>query len=124
ISCVLIGVFLVYYTYYHFDHFHYHLTHFFAHHWDDHNAQHVLAHKLLKDRTNTSAAFHWFRKSADRGHPHSAYNLAAGHLSGYKTDVEKGEVRKLLKFAAKNGVEEAKTLLRELCREKPKHCDL
>jgi TPR repeat protein len=45
---------------------------------------------LLKERTNSSAAFHWFRQSANRGHPHSAYNLAAGHLSGYKTDVQKG----------------------------------
>ncbi|CAG2171068.1 unnamed protein product [Oppiella nova] len=115
---------IIYYTYYHFDHFHFHLTHFFAHHWDDHNAQHVLAHKLLKDRTNTTGAFHWFRRSADKGHPQSAYNLAAGHLSGHRTDVKKGEVRKLLKYAAKNGVLEAKTLLRELCREKPNYCDL
>src|SRR2546430_1925285 len=101
-------------------------------------AQHVLAHKLLSNRTNTSGAFHWFRKSADKGNPHSAYNLAAGHLSGYKTDVKKGlhfcftnnficiyyklfkgEVRQLLKFAAKNGVEEAKNLYLELCRDKP-----
>jgi hypothetical protein len=33
-------------------------------------------------------------------------------------------VRKLLKFAAQNGVEEAKKLLKELCKEKPKYCDL
>ena len=59
---------------------------------DDHHAQHELGHKLLKDKTNLnqSAAFQWFRKSADKGHPHAAYNLAAGHLSGYQTDVEKG----------------------------------
>ncbi|KAI2809699.1 hypothetical protein BLOT_000850 [Blomia tropicalis] len=112
------------YTYNFFDHFHFHLTHFFATKWDDHHAQHVLGHKMLKNRTNVSAAFHWFRQSADRGHPHSAYNLAAGHLSGERTDVKKGEVRQLLKFAAKNGVEEAKELLRTLCKEKPSHCDL
>ena len=78
------------YTYNFFDHFHFHLTHFFATKWDDHHAQHVLGHKMLKNRTNVSAAFHWFRQSADRGHPHSAYNLAAGHLSGERTDVKKG----------------------------------
>ncbi|KAH9398347.1 hypothetical protein TYRP_018994 [Tyrophagus putrescentiae] len=112
------------YTYCHFEHFHFHLTHFYASTWDSHHAQHVLGHKLLKERRNSSAAFHWFRRSADRGHPHSAYNLAAGHLSGYRTDVKQGEVRQLLKFAARNGVEEAKELLRTLCKEKPKYCDL
>lgn len=129
-------------TYGYFEHFHFHLTHFYASTWDDHHAQHVLGHKLLKEEKNSSGAFHWFRKSADRGHPHSAYNLAAGHLSGYRTDVKQGmhelqnffitiplvlftgEVRQLLKFAAKNGVEEAKELLRTLCKEKPKYCDL
>lgn len=35
-----------------------------------------------------------------------------------------GEVRQLLRFAAKNGVQEARELLRGLCREKPKYCDL
>lgn len=77
-------------TYVFFEHFHFHLTHFFASVWDDHHAQHVLGHKLLKDRANTTSAFYWFRKSADKGHAHSAYNLAAGHLSGFRTDVKKG----------------------------------
>ena len=92
-SCVVV-LGLVYYTYYHFDHFHFNLVHFYAHHMDDHHAQHELGHKILKDKTNKnlSAAMHWFRKSADKGHPHAAYNLAAGHLSGYQTDVEKGNV--------------------------------
>ncbi|XP_054168971.1 uncharacterized protein LOC128966181 [Oppia nitens] len=124
IFAAIAGIFVIYFTYYHFDLFHYHLTHHFAHHWDDPSAQHLLGHKLLANRRNTSGAFHWFRRSADKGNPHSAYNLAAGHLSGYKTDVKKGEVRELLKFAAKNGVSEAKTLFLELCRDKPnKHCD-
>lgn len=35
-----------------------------------------------------------------------------------------GEVRQLLKQAAKDGVVEAKHLLRTLCKDKPKHCDL
>ena len=117
---VLIGL----YKFYFFDHFHYHLTHFFAHHVEDKHAQHVMGHKLLKTRENESGAFHWFRRSSDQGHAHSAYNLAAGHLSGFRTDVKKGEVRTLLKFAAKNGVEEAKHLLRTLCKDKPKYCDI
>ncbi|KAI1285160.1 hypothetical protein HDE_11790 [Halotydeus destructor] len=83
---------LCYYTYYHFEHFHFNLVHFYAHKVDDPHAQHVLAHKLLKEKTNlnTSEAFRLFRQSANKGNPHSAYNLAAGHLSGHQTDVKKG----------------------------------
>ena len=90
---------------------------------DDSHAQHTLAHKLLKKGDNHSAAFHWFRKSASKGHPHSAYNLAAGHLSGYPTDLQKGEAKKLLQFAAKHNVVEAYQLLHDLCYDKPEFCD-
>lgn len=78
------------YVYFHFDHFHFHVTNFYANNMDDHHAQHTLAHKMLKDQKNATAAFELFRRSADKGHPESAYNLAAGHLSGFKTDVQKG----------------------------------
>lgn len=147
------------YVYHAFDHFHWHLTHFYAHHWDDAHAQHVMGHKILARHNasgerhahatghwarvgdprplhhlaaaserhaahvNVSHAFHWFRKAADKGHPESAYNLAVGHLSGYKTDVRKGEVKRLLKYAAANGVIEAKQLLNGLCKEKPAWCE-
>ena len=30
----------------------------------------------------------WFRMAAQQGHPQSSYNLAIGHLSGMKTDLE------------------------------------
>ena len=87
---MFLSLLAIYYTYYHFDHFHFHLANYFATKWDDHHAQHILGHKLLKNDLNSTGAFHWFRKSAEKGHPQSAYNLAAGHLSGYRTDVEKG----------------------------------
>ncbi|KAH7638716.1 hypothetical protein HUG17_2749 [Dermatophagoides farinae] len=122
-SLIMATIIFCFYTYFWFEHFHYYLTRFYAHHVDDHHAQHVLGHKLIRNRSHAEA-FHWFRKSADHGHPHSAYNLAVGHLSGYRTDVKQGEVRQLLRFAAKNGVQEARELLRGLCREKPKYCDL
>lgn len=111
------------YIYYFFSHFHLHLTKFYAHHVNDHHALHRMGHHMLKDNKNTTAAFEYFRRSADAGHPESAYNLAAGHLSGYKTDVKKGEVKELLKFASDNGVIEARNLLEGLCRDKPKHCE-
>ena len=79
------------YIYYFFSHFHFHLTKFYAHHVNDHHALHRMGHHMLKDNKNATAAFEYFRRSADQGHPESAYNLAAGHLSGYKTDVKKGK---------------------------------
>ena len=57
----------------------------------DHHALHLMGHHMLKDEANATAAFQYFRQSADSGHPESAYNLAVGHLSGYKTDVAKGK---------------------------------
>lgn len=90
VLAVIFSAVLTYYVYYHFDHFHFNLVHFYATKLDDPNAQHALGHKLLKKGENQLAAFHWFRKSASKGNPHSAYNLAAGHLSGYQTDLSKG----------------------------------
>ena len=37
-----------------------------------------------------------YRKASDQGHPHAAYNLAIGHLKGYKTDLLPGSVCFLL----------------------------
>ena len=91
---VLVLVFLAAFTlyaYYFFDHFHFHVTQFYAHHAEDHHAQHLMGHHMLKQEKNATAAFQYFRRSADQGHPQSAYNLAVGHLSGYKTDVAKGQ---------------------------------
>lgn len=89
LSLILATIILCFYTYFWFEHFHYHLTRFYANHVDDHHAQHVLGHKLIRNRSHAEA-FYWFRRSADQGHPHSAYNLAVGHLSGYRTDVKQG----------------------------------
>ncbi len=36
--------------------------------------------------------------AADQGHPHASYNLAVGHLTGIKTDVEPGEIHTLIKL--------------------------
>lgn len=46
----------------------------------------------IETKNNESAAFHWWRKAAEAGHGHSAYNLAVGHLSGYRTGVQKGKL--------------------------------
>lgn len=33
-------------------------------------------------------AMEYFKKASDQGHPHSAYNLAIGHLKGMKTNID------------------------------------
>ena len=33
----------------------------------------------------------WFKKAAEQGHPHSAYNLAIGHLNGLQTGLQPGK---------------------------------
>ena len=81
-------------VYRHFALFHRHLTHWYAYVADDPHAQHLLAHQHLARSNHSVAAadeaFALFRRSAAQGHAHSAYNLAVGHLSGFRTDVRKG----------------------------------
>ena len=68
-------------------------------------------------------AMKWFRKAAEQGHAHAAYNLAIGHLKGIDgTDMQKGETRKMLLHAAKNGIKQAHHVLNERC-EKESACD-
>ncbi|KAH7977308.1 hypothetical protein HPB49_000576 [Dermacentor silvarum] len=108
---------LVYLGYYHQEAVHFHLNHAYAHVGHAH-AQHVVAHKYLHGNgvpKNSSMAFYWFRKAADQGHAHSAYNLAVGHMQGFATDVKKGEAKKLIKYAADNGVHEAHRVYHEAC---------
>ena len=59
----------------------------------------------------------WFRKASKQGHPHSSYNLAIGYLNGLKTDLEPGEAHKLIQHAAENGVDLAKDVLENACKQ-------
>lgn len=123
VAAISFVVFLLYYSYFYFDHLHFHVTRIYAHIGHSH-AQHAIGHKYLTGSgvpKNHTAAFHWFRKAADQGHPHSAYNLAVGHMQGYDTDVKKGEAHKLIKYAAENGVAEAHDILHRVCSKG--HCE-
>lgn len=80
---------LLYYVYFHFEHFYYNLVYFYANKVDNPNAQHAMAHRILKSEGNVSEALKLFRKSEKN--PHSAYNLVAAHLSGYQTDLQEGK---------------------------------
>jgi len=112
-----IALILLYFCYFHFHVFHYHVTRGYAH-LGHVEAQHLLGSRLLKGHgvlQDHGEAMKWFRTAADAGHPHAAYNLAIGHLSGYKTDVEEGEAHLLVRHAAENGVEDAWEVLDHLC---------
>ena len=58
----------------------------------------------------------WFARAATQGHPQSSYNLAIGHLSGLKTDLEPGQAHTLIEHAAANGVSLAKDVLFHVCK--------
>nr|XP_027232485.1 uncharacterized protein LOC113823951 [Penaeus vannamei] len=108
---------------YHTDHMHFHITKAYAHlgHLD---AQATVGHKLLMGKgveKNHTAAMEWFKKASDQGHPHAAYNLAVGHLQGYKIGLKPGDAHELIKKAAEKGVPEAIDVLDKVCSRG--HCD-
>ncbi|XP_043239179.1 uncharacterized protein NMB1327-like [Amphibalanus amphitrite] len=108
---------LGYWCYYHFDHFHFHVTRAYAHigHTE---AQHLIGQRYLHGRgveKDHSEAMKWFRKAADQGHPHSSYNLAVGHLQGLTEDLQPGEAQKLIEHAARQGVPEASDMMDSSC---------
>ena len=59
----------------------------------------------------------WFKMAAQKGHPHSSYNVAIGHLTGYKTGLEPGEAEDLIKHAASHGVKEAIDAYHNYCKQ-------
>jgi TPR repeat protein len=69
---------------------------------------HKISLKLL--------AMEWFRLAAQQGHPRSSYNLAIGHLSGLKTNLEVGDAHELIKHASDHGVVEAIDVYDNVCK--------
>ena len=43
----------------------------------------------------------YFQKNPSQGHPHASYNLAVGHLTGVRTDVQPGEIHELIRLKGK-----------------------
>lgn len=122
--CFGIQVFLVifafgmmYYAWYHTDHMHFHATKLYGH-LGHMQAQAMTAEKYLHGKgveRNHSEAMVWYKKAADQGHPHSAYNLAVGHLQGLNVGLLPGQAHDLIKHAASNGVIEAAEVLTKVC---------
>jgi TPR repeat protein len=78
--------------YYHAELFHFHVTKFYAHMGHPH-AQHVTGQKYLHGKgveRNHTEAMAWFRRAADQGHAHAAYNLAVGRMKGMHKDTRPG----------------------------------
>ena len=65
-------------------------------------------------------AMDWFEQAAKKGHPHSAYNLAVGHLTGLKTHLDVGDAEEYIRHAAANGVLEALDAYENYCKHG--HC--
>ncbi|KAL8591711.1 hypothetical protein ACOMHN_061803 [Nucella lapillus] len=105
------------YCYYYFDNVHFHITHGYAY-LGYAAAQHQVGQRYLHGAgvdKHTGKAMEWFRKAADQGHPHAAYNLAVGHLKGYETDLKPGESHRLIHHAAAKGMKEAHEVLNSIC---------
>jgi len=105
------------YCWFYFDNVHFHVTHAYAHMGYD-VAQHQIGQRYLHGKgveRHADKAMEWFKKASDQGHAHAAYNLAIGHLKGYKTDLKPGESHKLITHAAANGVREAHDVLNSVC---------
>ncbi|XP_014680682.1 PREDICTED: secretory immunoglobulin A-binding protein EsiB-like [Priapulus caudatus] len=116
VAVILSVVLMSYYSYYHFDKVHFHVTKMYAH-LGTPQAQHLTGQRYLQGKgveQSHADAVHWFRKAADQGHAHASYNLAVAHLKGH-TDLNTGEVRKLIEHASNNGIDEAGQVLREVC---------
>lgn len=97
-ACIAFQVFLViavfslaYYAYYYFEHMHVSVIKAYANLGYD-SAQHELANRYLHGsgvERHPEKAMEWFKKAADQGNPNAAYNLAVGHLKGYKTEINR-----------------------------------
>ena len=61
-------------------------------------------------------AMEWFGHAAAQGHAHSSYNLAIGHLKGFKTKLDPGEAHEHIKYAADQGFHLAKDVLLPVCK--------
>ncbi|XP_041038093.1 secretory immunoglobulin A-binding protein EsiB-like isoform X2 [Carcharodon carcharias] len=110
--------FLLYLALY-YEAFHVHLTLAYAH-LGYATAQHSIGQRYLQGNAVTKCedtAMKWFRKAAERGHPHSSYNLAVGKLKEMATDVEDGELEGLLSRAAEHGLKEAQDILDHLYKK-------
>lgn len=117
-ALAVISVFgLVYYSYYHFDHMHFHVTKAYAH-MGFTEAEHIVGQRYLHGkgvRKDPPEAMKWFHKAAKKGHTHAAYNVAVGHINGIPTQLNRGEVRQMLHHAAENGVQAAHVALNQAC---------
>ena len=115
--CLAIG--LLYVTYYHFEHVHFHVNRFYAnlgYKEAQHNLAHSFMHAVGADHQPEDALY-WYRQASDQGHAKAQYNLAIAHLRGFNAALQPGEAKKLIQKAAEAGVPEAKKTLETICAQ-------
>ncbi|CAG0891874.1 unnamed protein product [Darwinula stevensoni] len=117
VTLVISALALCYIAYVYSNEMQFYVTRAYAHLGHAH-AQHAVGQRYLHGKgvkKNGTEAMQWFKKAADQGHPHASYNFAVGKLKGMHRDAGPGEVHKLIKHAAANGVEEAHEVLHHAC---------
>ncbi|XP_072857978.2 uncharacterized protein LOC110085350 [Pogona vitticeps] len=115
------SIFLLLYITLCYENFHFHVAHMYAH-LGYSNAQHVVGQRYLKGagvEKNEEKAMQWFRQAAEKGHPHSSFNLAVGKLKNITAALEEWDVEKLLSVAAAHGLQEAQDLLENMRNRRP-----
>uniref|UniRef100_A0A8C5SQE4 Uncharacterized protein n=1 Tax=Laticauda laticaudata TaxID=8630 RepID=A0A8C5SQE4_LATLA len=101
------SIFLLLYILLCYENFHFHVAHMYAH-LGYPNAQHIVGQRYLKGKSDL--------RTAEKGHPHSSFNVAVGKLKNMST----GDVEKLLNVAAGHGIQEAQNLLDNIRNRDPK----
>ena len=109
---------LLYATYYHFEHVHFHVNRFYAN-LGYKEAQHNLGHSYMHGKMIHSSkkarrriatlgvgadhhadnAVYWLKQASDQGHAKAQYNFAISHLRGFNTGLQPGYGRLFTSFS-------------------------
>ncbi|XP_051790788.1 uncharacterized protein LOC114662164 [Erpetoichthys calabaricus] len=116
VLAVTLALLALFYVCVHHHSFHLHVTRLYAA-LGHPQAQHLLGQRYLTGvgvEQDSQRAMEWFRRAAEQGHPHSAYNLALGILRNLTATQQSREVERFLLHAAANGIPEAYSVLEQL----------
>ncbi|XP_039620426.1 secretory immunoglobulin A-binding protein EsiB-like [Polypterus senegalus] len=116
---VTLALLALFYVGVHHHNFHLHVTRLYAA-LGHPQAQHLLGQRYLTGvgvEKDSQRAMEWFRRAAEQGHPHSAYNLALGVLRNLTATQQSSEAQRFLLHAAANGISEAYSVLEQLASD-------
>ncbi|XP_067012257.2 uncharacterized protein [Anabrus simplex] len=109
-TAIVLAVAVVYCFVFHADETHFYVARMLAV-FGRPEAQYVVGLRYMQGkgiRQNITVAMQWFKMAADQGHAYSSYNLAVGHLKGYRSGIRNKDAKRFLKNAIDQGLPEAK----------------